>query len=61
MADTDPTPQPPQQRHVETYEDPHYHDDDELPASDDEGRPKPARPPGRRKVPLPRRRRYEDD
>jgi hypothetical protein len=58
MTDPANNPETPKQRHVQEYEDPHYHDDDEL-SADEEGRPKMSRPAARRK--LPPRRRYEDD
>jgi hypothetical protein len=59
MGDTSDTPEPQTQRHVQEYEDPHYHDDDEVPAPED-GRPQKPRPTTRPKLP-PRPRRYEED
>jgi hypothetical protein len=58
MAETENTPELPRQRHVQEFEDPHYHDDDEGPVEEDT-RPKTSRPQ-RRKLPPPRRR-FEDD
>jgi len=61
----DPSETPPGEgaarRHTD-YEDPHFHDDDEIVASDDASPEQGHRPPARRKpVRLPPRRRYPDD
>ena len=58
MTDPASQPEPPVQRQVQEYEDPHYHDDEETPS--DDGHPRP-RPPARRKTLRPPRRRFEED
>ena len=64
MSDTAETPQTPgdakHRRHTED-EDPHYHDEDDLPAEEGQRdtRPPAGRKPSRR-VPPPRRPRHED-
>jgi hypothetical protein len=62
MGDTPETTTEPRQRLVKEYEDPHYHDEDEVAPGDDVvPRPAPAAPrsPAHR-LPPPRRRFYED-
>jgi hypothetical protein len=61
MSDAPPANDPPRPRKRE-FEDPHYHDDDELP---DDGEQKRSGSPGRPRkptygIPPPRRRHYED-
>jgi hypothetical protein len=58
MAELDDNPEMPRQPHVQEFEDPHYHDDDDGPTEEDP-RPKTPRPQTRRKPPPPRR--FEDD
>jgi hypothetical protein len=58
-------PQPPHDSpapHRPEYEDPHYHDEDDLPGDDERqpgNRPIKPRKPNRR-IPPPRRRHYEE-
>jgi hypothetical protein len=62
MSDAPEQPHGPPVPHRPEYEDPHYHDDDELPGYDEQqpgSRPSKPRKPGRR-IPPPRRRHYED-
>jgi hypothetical protein len=57
------TPSNPRPRHHSEYEDPHYHDEDEVVPLDDVERPEAPRLPARRKPtrrPPPPRRHYED-
>ena len=59
---TPETPADPRQRRLKEYEDPHYHDEDEVLPSDDVSE-RGSRPPARRKPlrrPVPRRPHYED-
>lgn len=62
MNDSPHTPETPNQRLNKEYEDPHYHDEDESAASeDDEGHRFHSKVPPRRKpVYRPRRRFYEE-
>jgi hypothetical protein len=62
MGDTPTTPTEPKQRVVTEYEDPHYHDEDEVAPNDDVvSRHVQAAPPRpARRLPPPRRRFYED-
>ncbi len=57
-----PTDQPrgPSPRPHNEYEDPHFHDDDETPEDSEPKAPRPSSPRPNRKVPPPRRRRWED-
>jgi hypothetical protein len=50
MADSPETPADPKPRGEKEYEDPHYHDDDEVPV-DDDGQPLGHRIPSARKPP----------
>jgi hypothetical protein len=50
----------PTQRRTREYEDPHYHDDDEVAPAEEGDKPR-ARPPARRKWPQRPRHRYEED
>jgi hypothetical protein len=63
MGDTPETSIDPTPRVVKEYEDPHYHDEDEIAVSDDVY-PRPAQTAGRRtttrRVPPPKRRFHED-
>jgi hypothetical protein len=62
MSDAPQEPHGQPVAHRPEYEDPHYHDDDELPGDDDQPaghRPIKPRKPSRR-IPPPRRRHYED-
>ena len=64
MADVE-GPQEPRQRHVQSFEDPHYHDEDEAPPPVDDPESRPlTRPPARgkpsRRIPPPPRRFYEE-
>jgi hypothetical protein len=70
MSDSPQTPKMPNQRLHEEYEDPHYHDDDEVePVEDNEPHATPPIPPraaggdrgGRRKWTYRPRRRFEED
>jgi hypothetical protein len=61
MSDQPPTPETPKQRLVNEYEDPHYHDEDEVApveATEQQGHARPA--PRRKPVYRPRRRFYEE-
>lgn len=62
MNDTPHPPETPKQRLVKEYEDPHFHDDDEVaPVADDEPHGVGAKPPPRRKPAYrPPRRFYEE-
>jgi hypothetical protein len=60
MNEPNDTPRPPADATLSRkgeYEDPHYHDDDELPDEDPTG---PPRPPAGRRIP-PRRTHRDDD
>ena len=65
MADQPQPPNDPTNRLGKEYEDPHYHDEDDVPAAAD-GLPRSAHPAataGRkpaRRIPPPKRRFYED-
>ena len=61
MDDSPETPDEPRPRRHQEYEDPHFHDEDEVVAPDD-GPPRPAAPGKRWPVrrPPPPRRHYED-
>jgi hypothetical protein len=60
MGDIPNTPDsPPPQRRTQEYEDPHYHDEDEV-ANVEDGEPHRKPPPRRKPLPRPRRR-YESD
>jgi hypothetical protein len=62
MTDSSETPNEPRQRPQNEYEDPHFHDDDEVVPVDDV-EPRSPRVPSRRKAvrrPPPRRPHYED-
>jgi hypothetical protein len=60
MSETPETPGDPKVRLTKEYEDPHFHDDDEVaPVEDNERRP--LRPTSRRKAPLPPPRRFQED
>jgi hypothetical protein len=63
MGNTPETPSDPRERLIKEYEDPHYHDEDEIAPVSDEPFPRhstaaPSRPA--RRLPPPRRRFYED-
>jgi hypothetical protein len=56
MDEAHDTPRDPKPRAHREYEDPHYHDDEEVAPAEDVERPR-SRPPARRKdLPRPRRR-----
>jgi hypothetical protein len=60
MSETpDPAGDPKVRVHKE-YEDPHFHDDDEV-APVEDGERRPARPAGRRKTTPPPPRRFHED
>ena len=51
MGECPQTPDKPIQRHVQSYEDPHYHDEDEAIPPDGDGEGRPIRRPIRRPIP----------
>lgn len=63
MTDTPDTPSEPKHRFDTDYEDPHYHDEDDIVPADD-GQPRSVRPSvGRkpaRRIPPPKRRFLDD-
>jgi hypothetical protein len=62
MGDTPETTTESKQRPIKEYEDPHYHDEDEV-APNDDVLPRPAQAAPRRtprRLPPPRRRFFED-
>jgi hypothetical protein len=62
MSDAPSPPNEPPTPRKREFEDPHYHDDDQLPADDEQKRgalPGRPRKPARR-IPPPRRRHYEE-
>jgi hypothetical protein len=62
MSEPHPSPETPKPRKDVEYEDPHYHDDDDILPSDDVEK-HGSRPPIRRKLPrkFPTRRHYDED
>jgi hypothetical protein len=60
MADTPEPPDTPTQRHTREYEDPHFHDDDEVATVEDGEARGPHFPARKKKFPR-RSRRYEED
>ncbi|HEY7424990.1 MAG TPA: hypothetical protein VH682_12235 [Gemmataceae bacterium] len=62
MNDFPQTPETPKQRLSKEYEDPHYHDDDDVPSVEDaEPRIGGGKPPLRRKPAYRPRRRFDDE
>ena len=60
MNESSETPADPRPRAHKEYEDPHFHDDDEIAPVDDD-QPRGLRPPPRRPVRRPPPRRYSED
>ena len=61
MAEAPQLPDGPTQRHVQVSEDPHYHDDDEVAATDEDVRLVLRKPAKRKPVFRPPPRRFDDD
>jgi hypothetical protein len=62
MTDSPPPAETPKQRLIKEYEDPHFHDDDEVaPVEDGEPRSTMPRPPVRRKPAYRPPRRFHED
>jgi hypothetical protein len=62
MSDTPEPAGDPKVRLNKEYEDPHFHDEDEVALPAEDGEHRPARPAGRRKIiPPPRPRRFHED
>ena len=61
MNDFSQTPETPKQRLSKEYEDPHYHDEDDVPSPEDaESRIGGGKPSRRKPIYRPRRRFHED-
>ena len=62
MNDAPHTPKTPKQRLEKEYEDPHYHDDDDVPSAEDaEPHSSGGKPPSRRKPIYRPRRRFDEE
>ncbi len=62
MSDSPPTPETPRPRLHKEYEDPHFHDEDDMASvEEDEPHGSHTKPPPRRKPAYRPRRRFEED